>query len=229
MPQIKLNINNKKTAENSEEKELIERARQSMEDKKNLPESNSAEKKRGKTGIFILLSVILAAIASAGTFVFADKKNQRPYARFIPESAIASTVLPPEKLSGIFKMPASLIFPAVISAIKSETAVLGVDMEKTLSEIKQDIIIVSVKLSGSELSNVVIAQLPENFERQAMEDKIRQNFNVSYQTYRGEKIINVEPLELSRRDKSFSYAIIENTLLASQNTDALKLSVDAGK
>jgi len=228
MPKIKLNINNSKKAENSSEKELIERARMQIEEKR-MSSDTIPQKTKSKIGLFVFISAALIIAASAATFVVVNKNNQQPYKKFIPKSTIISASLSPEKLNTLFNAPNPLIFPYAISKIKTEATVLGADTEKILSRIKKDIIIASVKTLDNSLSSIIIVQLPENFERQSLENKMRQNFNVSYQNYRGERMINVKPLELKNRKESFWYAVVGNSLLISQDVDTLKLSIDAGK
>lgn len=199
-----------------------------MEEKR-LDDAELPAPKRKKLGFFLLISFILIAGASVGTFAAVKKKFEKPYQKFVPKSAILDSALSPKNLANLLNnAAASLIFPQIISKIKAETASLNINAVEMLSKIEEDIILATIKNENS-LSYAIITQLPKNFEITDIEAKIRQNFNVSYETYRGEKIITVESLELSRHDERFSYSIIENILLASRDISTLKLSIDESK
>jgi len=163
MPKIKLNINNSKKAENSSEKELIERARMQIEEKR-MSSDTIPQKTKSKIGLFVFISAALIIAASAATFVVVNKNNQQPYKKFIPKSTIISASLSPEKLNNVFNTPNPLVFPHAISKIKTEATVLGADTEKILSQIKKDIIIASVKTLDNSLSSIIIVQLPDCWE-----------------------------------------------------------------
>jgi len=224
---VKLNIQNGRIFSDSDRQEIQNQQYQQREENNVEPE---AENKRSGLWIFVFCLIIIAT--NVAMFLFMNNRNEKPYMKFIPESAIMSASISPQNLESILTSnQASLVFTNALTTIKEQSAELSIDFSDIFSNIKQDILITFIKSSDSgSAENIAIVQLPkESLFKQEIEDKIKRNFNVNYSTYRGEAIVNVSSLSFEELNVSFSYAIVENVLLISNSEENVRSAIDAGR
>jgi len=189
----KINFNTKKQSQ-SDVPEDIEEARKEMEARKIEDNERKNNKKSKKVLIVFLIFLILITIG-AGTYFYLQKQKTPFYEKFIPESS-AHITLTPQEITSFLNISDNSAFTQLFSKIKLEASNLEIDIQAIISELKSDIIVIpSLKTA--------ILQLPEGLNTQEIETKIKQNFNTFQETYRGEKIVNVESLSLEKENESF--------------------------
>lgn len=227
MSKIKLNINNNNPQ--SSNSEIIDRARKQLEERKAADEVKDCKKPR--TGLLIFVFILVLAASNIATYILLEKKNSQTYKKYIPKEAVFTSEISPKQIKNMLAIPSSAIFPQLFSKIKTESAKSNLDIQNTISLIQKDIVIASVKNSNNQnnLSQIIIIPIPESFNKQDIENKLKQNFDINYSTYRGEPIATISPLSLGEKENSFAYSIIENNLIISKEMEILKQAIDAGK
>lgn len=224
MSKIKLNINN--NTQQISNSEIIDKARKQLEERKTLEEVKDVKKSKIRWIVFVF--ILFIAASNIATYFFVKKENNKTYKKYIPKEAIFTSEISPKQINNILAMPDSAIFPQLFSKIKSEAEKSNLNIQNILENLQKNIVVASVK-NQSGLSQIIIIPVAENFSKQDIENKLRQNFNITYSTYRGESITTVSPLSLGEKGNGFSYALIEKSLIISKEMGVLKMAVDAEK
>ncbi|MCX6741449.1 MAG: hypothetical protein NTY61_03575 [Candidatus Parcubacteria bacterium] len=195
--------------------------------------NNSQPKNPLKKYIWLLL-VLLAGEALLITAVY-FKQPISPYLKFFPNGIIATSYFNHSQISDLFKSLKGQgydlsIFNWTENEFKTLLEKTKIESTDTILSLFQDqTALVLLPASGRHLNWMIFASVKVNSDqfnetKNKTERAIKQNFNITNESYRQIQITRIQNLD--QGSNSLYYAKVNNYFVATNNLDRLKESID---